>query len=64
MPLIHHPLTKEELEVSEQAAEILTTNPRVPWILGPLPTPRLTAPKPTAATPVPVGDVPTPSEEE
>lgn len=48
MPLIHHVALARELEVSEQAAEILTTNPRVPWKRGPLPT-RKTASKPTAA---------------
>lgn len=61
MPTIHHLDLNQEIEVSEQAAEILTTNPAVPWVRGPLPSSKTT--KPTAAT-VPVGDAPTPSEED
>lgn len=44
--LIHHHLLGRELEVSEAVAEVMTTNPRVPWRYGPLP-------DPTAATTTP-----------
>lgn len=50
MPLIHHPLLRRELEVSETAAEILTTNPRVPWVRGPL-SPKHHRPTATKTTP-------------
>ena len=57
MPVIHHPELQREQEVSHQQAEILTTVPRLPWKLGPLP-------KPTAITKSPVGDIPDPPQEE
>lgn len=52
MPLIHHPLLGVERDVSDDQAQTLTTNPRVPWVAGPLP-----KSKPTAAKPSPVGDI-------
>lgn len=62
MPVIHHPLLRRELEVSEIAAEILTTNPRAPWRRGPLK--KIATPKPTAETTTsPEGD-PDPLTEE
>lgn len=46
MPRIHHVDLGRELEVSDQAAEILTTVPRKPWRKGPLPK-RSKPPSPT-----------------
>jgi hypothetical protein len=67
LPLIHHPLLKREREVTETQAEILTTNPRVPWVRGPLPTsakpPKRTKPTAIPDQPSPEGDT-TPSTEE
>jgi hypothetical protein len=60
MPLIHHPVLERELEVSEQAAEIWTTVPEVPWLLGPLPP----SAKPTASLNVPEEGTPKPPSEE
>lgn len=60
MPLIHHLLLQREQEVSEQAARILTTAPRVPWKRGPLPK----STKPTAATNVPEEGTPEPPSKE
>lgn len=59
MPLIHHPDLGRELEVSDKAAKILTTNPRRPWRHGALP-------KPTAIPETsPSGDhEPVPEEED
>ena len=61
MPTIHHPKLRQELEVSESAAEILTTVPRSPWSRGPLKKRRT---RPTATETSPKGDTPTPSEED
>lgn len=60
MPLIHHPLLLRELDVLEQHAEILTTNPAVPWVRGPLPK----RAKPTATATVPEEGTPNPTSEE
>lgn len=62
MPLIHHPQLQRELDVSKSAAEVLTTVPRLPWKLGPLPR-RRTRPTATPDQPSPEGDT-TPSTEE
>lgn len=60
MPLIHHNELQQEIEVSEQAAEIFTTVPQVPWKRGPL-----RSKKPTAVKHVPAGDnTKTPSKED
>lgn len=56
MPRIYHPVLQRELDVSETAAELLTTKPRIPWVRGALPTA-------TPDQPSPEGDT-TPSPEE
>lgn len=48
MPLIHHPVLKRELTVSETHAGILTTLPRSPWKRGPLHPKKSTAAKPSS----------------
>jgi hypothetical protein len=60
VPLIHHPVLRRELEVSEDAVEIFTTVPRKPWVRGPLPKRN----KPTAAPYVPEEGTPQPPSEE
>ena len=58
MPVIHHPTLGRQAEVTESQAQILTTNPRVPWVRGRLP-------KPTAIPATsPEGDTPDPLIEE
>lgn len=71
MPLIYHPSLRRELEVSDQAAETLTTVPRSPWRRGPLPKPkrttrttRSTRTHPTATSPVPEEGTTNPTSEE